>query len=1524
MTKALPLSTLGKKLLLFAALLFSLTDISAQCFSNLANAGTAIIPYANSCQNTLLGSGTYTTAQVHNGGIYTFSTCNSGGNWATWTSELTGYVSPPTALFHASGTGPVCAAPRASVQWTSSLTGNINVAFNRAACLGFQGATNSAQLDYCCTGPGNPAVFGNNQWNVYVYNSGDGTSTASNWTTAYSGYYTVSPLSFNTTSFYLTNQSPSSYGSYLGCEVSPTNHSWSAKRTGFPGCGVYQIDIPAHDDYTDLLINGSPVFSQGTGAGQTNVWTGMLNTASTVELRLSQGPGTTQGGITISPITPPTLDPGAIGSSQTHCTPADPALLTETTPVSGGVGPSYSGGSYTYSWRYRDNCSGGYTTIVGANGTTYDPPAGLTVTRCYERGVTDACNNTVWSPAVTVTVTPLPVVSSVAVTNALCLGSSNGTITVSGSSGTPAYQYSIDNGATYQSSPSFTGLPAGSYTVTIRDAQTCSSPYASNPVVIGQPTAVTIATAHTDASCAGVYDGTITVTPGGGTPPYSYSLNGGPSQTNNVFSGLAAGSYTAEVRDNNGCTITNVEVVGNSYSVTANLVSATNTSCFGACDGATTISLTGGIAPYDYSINNIIFQASPTFTGLCSGNYLGIARDSKGCTDFVPISITQPAVVTPILDSTVNGLCAGSATAGIYISETGGTPGYTYLWNDASASVTQDLVNAAAGTYNVTVTDANGCTGTIGATVTQPLPLFVSVAQFNNSLCGNDSTGAIDITANGGTPPYSFVWTNGEITEDLVNLPAGSYTVTVTDGNGCQQTLTQAISAPTSTLTSSKTITNVTCFGACDGAVDLTVSGGTTPYTFLWSNFSGSEDLSQVCGGTLSVIITDKNGCIKRDSAIVSEPTQLTLTTAVTNISCNNASDGAIDITATGGTPGYTYNWNDLPSSNDPEDRTGLAQATYTVTVTDANNCTASTLVNIVNPPAINISLIPTHPLCNSANGPNSAGRINGTIVGGTPIYSFAWSDGSTIFPRNNVPAGCYRLTVTDSRGCTAVDSVCIVEPDPMVYNVFRKDVSCNGKNDGFLDLTAYGGTTPYSFAWSNAASTEDIGSLPGGNYTVTITDVNDCTVSGFFIIQEPTVLNLTLNKTDVACQGGNTGSVSAVVTGGTTPYSYDWNNGDNPYVATQNNIGGGTYCVIVSDSNNCSVNACVTVNGQPNPITVTPSIKKPTCFGGTDGFASVSAAGGQSPYAFNWSTSPAQTGNIATSLAVGTYTVTISDATGCSFTQTIILPEVLPIAVLATTANQITCQTGSDGTIIVTAGNGAAPYMYSLNGTVQQSDTFRNLGPGTYSISVRDANGCEGATTATIETSSGALSVDLTSNREVILATQEAQLTATVNSDEPIVRYIWEPSNAGFDFSNCSDTTLCSNPSVRLITTTTIIVTAVNQSGCATTDTIRIEVNNEAVYFMPTAFTPNGDGLNDRFEFNVLGVTTADVKIWNRWGELVFSNPAQPNGFTGVDGWDGTFRGKKAQFDTYTYQIELSFFDGRKETLAGTITVMQ
>lgn len=1492
--------------------------IYSQCTSNVAS-GSAVLPYANGCQDfTSLGSGMSLGAQVHNGGVYTFSLCNSGGNWPGWNSQLTGY-NAGVLFYNDDACGQL-----SSATWTSTLTGTINIGVNRFNCAGFQGsgAANSATLTYCCAGSGDPNIFGSNEWRVYVYNVGDGLSTASNWSTAYSGYYTVSSLNFNTTSFYSAAASPSSYASYLGCEVGTDNHSWTAKRTGFSGCSVYQIDIPVHDDYTDLWVNGTQIFSQATGSGQANVWTGVLNSSSTVELRLSENAGSTQGGIAITPITPPALDPGAIGFSQTLCSPADPAKLTETAPVSGGVGPSYSGGSYTYSWRYRDNCSGGYSLIAGANGPEYDPPGGLTATRCYERGVTDACGNTVWSPAVTITVTPLPVVSTVNVSNVLCNGGGTGSISVVATSGTGSYEYSIDDGLTYQPSSVFNGLSAGPYTVRVRDQQGCTSPYASNPVVVGQPASLTIDTSHIDASCANVYDGSITITPGGGTAPYSYSLNGGPSQISNVFNGLAAGTYTAAIMDNNGCSVSAVVDIYNSYAVTGALDSTWSVSCFGGNDGAAFVSIAGGIPPYDYSINNIIFQSAPSFTGLTAGSYIAIVRDSKGCTDFVTVPITQPSIVTAIVDSTVNGLCAGSATAGVYITPAGGTPSYTFHWSDAASSATEDLVGVPSGTYNVTVTDAHGCTGTAGSSVSQPYPLFVTVAQYNDVLCNGDSTGAIDITVNGGTPPYDFVWSNGKVTEDVSGLLASAtpYAVTVTDANGCQEFLSQLVNEPTP-FTASVSVTSATC--STGGSATITLGGGVAPYTVLWSNGDSTTTANNLTAGGYTVTATDVNGCQKVRAVNIPLLPPLELSVAVTQISCNNANNGAIDLTVVGGTPGYGYQWNDFATT---QDRTGLGEGHYCVTVTDNNGCTASICADIYNPAVITISMVAEQPLCNVANGVNTTGRITGSVTGGTPNYTFTWSDpyGGGL-PRNNVAPGTYRLTITDVNGCTSVDSVKVIEPDAMAYNVFTTNVSCNGNCDGRLDITPYGGVPPYSYNWSNGGSTQDLVNVCPNNYSLTITDDNGCTVIGsLFSVTEPAALNVSLYKTDVACQGGNTGVVGATVTGGRTPYTYLWTNGPTPYAQEQTNIGGGNYCVSITDSTGCQTSGCINVAGQPNPIYVTPSVRQPTCGGGSDGFVSVFVTGGQPPYGFNWNTSTPQNGNIATNLGEGTYVVTISDATGCSFTDTVVLQAASQLSVTASTANLISCQDGADGVIVATATNGTQPYLYSMDGISQASDTFRNVAAGTYVISVRDVNGCEATTTAEIVPAGGTINVDLTADRQVALAGQDVHLTASAVSDSPIVQYVWQPSIAGFDYSGCVDTASCSNPTVRLTATTTIIVTVINEAGCAATDTLRIEAKNDAVYFFPTAFTPNGDGLNDRFEFDVLGSVYADVKIWNRWGELIFANPQQPNGISGSNGWDGTYKGKKAQFDTYTYQIVITFADGHQDTVAGTITIMQ
>lgn len=1201
--------------------------------------------------------------------------------------------------------------------------------------------------------------------------------------------------------------------------------------------------------------------------------------------------------------------------------------------------------------------------------------------------------NSGFNGGASVTVVPAITYNSVNVSDVLCNGGATGTITVNATGGNGGLTYSIDGGNNYQASNIFTGVIAGTYDVYVKDNFGCFQAY-GQPVVVGQPTDVTQTLDSVDASCANVFDGSITITANGGISPYTYSLNGGPTQPGNVFNGLAAGNYVVSVYDDNGCLDTASISINNTYIISVAVDSQANVSCVGAADGSFTVHVNGGIPAYSYSINGVTYQSSGTFTGLSAGTYIVIGRDSKGCTETVNVTIAPPAPILVSIDSVDNVSCNGTSTGAVYITATGGNPGgYTYLWSNTAQ--TEDITNVPAGVYNVTVTDSRGCFSTAGATVTEPLPLYLNVASYNDLLCSGDSTGAIDITANGGVPPYAYSWSNGPSTEDIDQLKLGSYTVTVTDGNGCTATLTQVINEPTPLVVTS-VVTDATCYGASNGSVDLSVSGGTPSYTFLWSTFEVTEDVSNLSGGTYNVIVSDNNGCQKSVSVFVGEPTQLVLTTAITQIQCFNSNDGAIDLTVTGGTPGYTYLWS--PGGEQTEDLSGLNGNTYVVTVTDANGCTATTQVVLVNPSAINTSFILKNPLCYS----DSNGSIDMIPSGGSAPYTFAWSNGAITEDQTNVPAGNYIVTITDSRGCVKVDSARLIEPSQIYTSGFTKNVSCFGKNDGFIDITAYGGTLPYGFHWSSGPSTEDIGNLAGGSYIVTVTDANGCLAVSLYEVTEPAQLTVQAVGTDVSCFGLCNGTVAAIPGGGTHPYEYLWNNfsidsaqtglcaglytvevidsnachvfdsirinepteiaitgvvtdvycngfstgaitltvsGGTPGytflwsngATTQSltNLIAGTYTVTVTDSRGCTKTATFVVH-EVSGLHTTVSISNPTCFGSNNAFISVSVTGGTAPYIYSWNTTPAQGGAVATNLLAGVYELTVSDVNSCSATVSATVTNPTPI-VVTTTATDSRCSNTSTGTVTATATGGVPPYIYELNGIAQPTSTFTNLAPGNYVVVVTDVNGCDGTQTFSIS-SPTPLTVDLVASQILLLQGMTTQLTA--NTNLPVVNYTWSPlidsaGNSIFDFSNCGDPANCPNPYVKPYFTTVFTVTVMNADSCYATDTATIIVQSQPAAFIATAFTPNGDGLNDRFEFDILGVDFVEIEIYDRWGHKVYENKHQNNGITGTNGWDGKVDGKVCPFDTYVWQMKLNYFSGidfagLAKDRSGTITIMK
>ena len=315
------------------------------------------------------------------------------------------------------------------------------------------------------------------------------------------------------------------------------------------------------------------------------------------------------------------------------------------------------------------------------------------------------------------------------------------------------------------------------------------------------------------------------------------------------------------------------------------------------------------------------------------------------------------------------------------------------------------------------------------------------------------------------------------------------------------------------------------------------VSGGIAPYTYSWNNPSNSttQDIGSLTAGTYTVTVTDDNSCTATETVIITEPTALSLSTTQVNVSCNSGSDGSIDLSVAGGTAPYTYSWNDAGAST-TQDIGSLPVGTYTVTVTDDNGCTATETVTITEPTAISLSSTQINVSCNGG----SDGSIDLTVSGGTAPYTYSWNDAgsSTTQDINSLPIGTYTVTVTDDNGCTATETVTITEPTSLSLSSTQINVSCNGGSDGSIDLSVAGGTAPYTYSWDDAGSstTQDIGSLPIGTYTVTVTDDNSCTATETVTITEPTALSLSSTQVNVSCNGGSDGSIDLSVSGGTAP----------------------------------------------------------------------------------------------------------------------------------------------------------------------------------------------------------------------------------------------------------------------------------------------------------------------------------------------------------------------------------------------------
>ena len=825
---------------------------------------------------------------------------------------------------------------------------------------------------------------------------------------------------------------------------------------------------------------------------------------------------------------------------------------------------SSPGGYGTFNW--YDAQTGGNTLASGT--TSYTSPV-LTSTTTYWMAYASApCAAHRWP--VTVTVNPIPT-SDYVITQPSCYNSC-ATISYTGTA-LPSATYTWNFGGGTASPGTGQGPhtvcygTTGNYNVSLTVTQnSCVSSSTGNTIQV--PSQIQVTPTITDASC-GASNGSVSLSVTGGWGNYSYNWSN--SQTTSDINGLAAGNYHVTISDGGSCTYTATYAVSNlgAPTVTANVTQ--NTSCFGADDGQVSFSATGtGTMTYEWS-NGVTGQGNPVslvVDTLTAGTYNYTVTDVNSCASSGSFTITQPDELV-INSVTTTPLCYNQNNGTITVSTTGGTGTYTYNWAHGSSQPTQ--INLAEGSYTVTVTDLNNCTLSETIILDQPDTIIINVLTSPIS-CFGDNNGAINTIVSGGTPPFTYSWTGGYTTPDIDSLTNGTYLLSVLDANNCSAATSVILSQPLPVDIDLNT-SNAPCYGVPGGIILTIVSGGTAPYQFNWDNGATTQDLNNLYAGIYWVTVTDDHGCTSVGSTGIQQPDSIQVSITTSSLLCYGDNNGTVQTFVSGGVSPYFYAWDTGAISNS---LSGLTGGNYTVTITDSNGCSSQHIASVFEPDEILVSSVTQNISCYGFND----GQITVTVTGGSPNYNISWSNGSTGNIADNLSAGNYSLTVSDLNDCNATYITGVSEPDSIIVTSSYSQTLCWGDSSGYITLSASGGLSPYTWLWSDSTASQSLNMLSAGLYTCTITDANNCIKTETFIIDysSPIVIELIPNYT--------AGELLAQANGGSVPYNYLWNNGNTDSLILQ--AQSGFYSVTVSDVNGCS---------SENAMTVFYSFEIPSCF---------------------------------------------------------------------------------------------------------------------------------------------------------------------------------------------------------------------------------------------------------------------------------------------------------------------------------------
>lgn len=778
---------------------------------------------------------------------------------------------------------------------------------------------------------------------------------------------------------------------------------------------------------------------------------------------------------------------------------------------------------------------------------------------------------------------PILMLVNTLVQGATCFGGNNGAARVIVTGGTPMYQYNWNDPAN-QTNEQATMLNAGSYAVTVTDWNGCT--LTASATVSSPPQLLVGFVNVANENCAGDCIGQGTISPSGGVGGYSFVWSdnnipvGAQTATN-----LCPGTYTATVSDGNGCTASAQFDILPATPISAQF-SVTPPTCAGLSNGSIAAQVGGGVPPYTYLWSN--GNISPTPQNLPCGPQALTVTDALGCTGVFSVNLDCPQTIDILSIVPQNVSCFGGNTGSVTVLPQGGTQPIVFLWNDPNNQTQPTAQNLLAGQYTVTVTDANGCTASASAQVSEPPQLLVSTSVTSAS-CLNAGDGTATANPSGGVAPYTFSWGATGTTQTISNLAAGTFFVTVTDANQCTVSASATINQPATIVSVSATQTRFACFGESDGQASVSASGGNgAPFVFSWSNGQSGGGASGLATGLYTVTATDSRGCSGTQIVVIHELDSIELRVAYIPPTCAGYNDGIVGVVLVDGGLGmgdstqYNYQWS-LPGAANSTLVNGFSSGTYSLIASDLQGCTGSISFTVIAPEAVSLQLAAQNVSCFGYS--DGSVQVTG-VQNAVGAVSFQWNNNGSAALIDSLPIGNYSVTATDSKGCTAVASAMLSQPDAMTLGFATQPLKCAGEINGSISTVVTGGMPVYVYQWSNGATSASLMNIGAGTYQLQVSDQNGCVVAGSVSVIEPNPMLISVEFTEPRCFGGLDGRIRLHVSGGTLPYRYGINGGalggSDVFIA----LGAGTYNVMVSDANGCTASTTATI-GQPPPVEV-------------------------------------------------------------------------------------------------------------------------------------------------------------------------------------------------------------------------------------------------------------------------------------------------------------------------------------------------